>query len=49
MSLNETYSRLLGGKHLSDMFPITNGSKLRRCFIGFALNNFPLLYAIRRV
>jgi len=27
MYLNETYSRVRGGKHLSDMFPITNGLK----------------------
>ena len=25
--LNEAYSRVHGGKHLSDMFPITNGLK----------------------
>jgi hypothetical protein len=27
MCLNETYSRVLVGKHLSDMFPIKNGLK----------------------
>ena len=28
MCLNETYSRVRVGKHLSDMFPIKNGLKL---------------------
>jgi len=27
MCLNETYSRIQVGKHLSDMLPITNGLK----------------------
>jgi len=27
MSLNEAYSRVWVGKHLSDMFPIKNGLK----------------------
>jgi len=27
MCLNETYSRVRAGKHLSDMFPIMNGLK----------------------
>jgi len=36
MCLNEKYSRIQGGKHLSDMLPITNGLKQ-----GGALN--PLL------
>ena len=46
--LNEIYSRVREGKHLSDMFPIRNG--LRQ---GDALSpllfNFALEYAIRRV
>jgi hypothetical protein len=29
MCLNETYSRVQVGKHLSDMFPIKNGLKQR--------------------
>jgi len=48
MCLNETYSRVRVGKHLSDMFPIRNGLKQ-----GDALSllpfNFVLEYAIRRV
>jgi hypothetical protein len=48
MYLNETYSRVQAGKHLSDMFPIRN------CLIqGGALSpllfNFAVEYAIRRV
>ena len=30
MFLNETYSRVQVGKHLSDMFPMRNGLKKRR-------------------
>jgi hypothetical protein len=48
MCLNETYSRVWVGKHLSDMFPIKNGLKQ-----GDALSplffNFALEYAIRKV
>jgi len=48
MCLNETYSRVQVGRHLSDMFPIGNGLKQ-----GDALStlffNFALEYAIRRV
>ena len=47
MCLNETYSRVRVGKHLSDMFPIKNGLK-RRCFIAL-LFNFSLDYVTRRV
>jgi hypothetical protein len=36
MCLNETYSRVRVGKHLSDMFPIKNGLKRGRCLIAFA-------------
>jgi hypothetical protein len=35
MWLNDTYSRVLVSKHLSDIFPITNGLKqgdYRHCF-----------------
>jgi hypothetical protein len=42
MCLNETYSRVWLGKHLSDMFPIKNG--LSPLFFNCALE-----YAIRRV
>jgi hypothetical protein len=41
MCLNETYSKVRIGKHLSDKFPIQNGLKL--------LCNFALEYAIRKV
>jgi len=33
MYLNETDSRVRVGKHLSDMFPIKNILKKKRCFI----------------
>jgi hypothetical protein len=48
MCLNETYSKVHIGKHLSDSFPIKNGLKQ-----GDALSplffNFALEYAIRKV
>jgi hypothetical protein len=48
MYLNETYSKVRVGKHLSDIFPIQNGLQQ-----GDALSplffNFPLEYAIRKV
>jgi hypothetical protein len=48
MCLNETYSKVHIGKHLSDSFPIQNGLKQ-----GDALSplffNFALEYAIRKV
>jgi hypothetical protein len=48
MCLNETYSKVRIGKHLSDSFPIKNGLKQ-----GDALSplpfNFVLEYAIRKV
>jgi hypothetical protein len=48
MWLNETYSRVRVGKHLSDMFRIRNGLKQ-----GYALSplllEFALEYATRRV
>jgi hypothetical protein len=42
MCLNETYSKVRIGKHLSDSFPIQNG--LSPLFF-----NFPLECAIRKV
>ena len=33
MYLNETYSRVRVGRHLSDMFTIKNSLKKKRCFI----------------
>jgi len=46
--LNETYSRVSVGKHLSDMFPTKNGLKqgdaLSRLLVSFALE-----HAIRKV
>jgi hypothetical protein len=48
MCLNETYSRVWVGKHLSDRFPIKNDLKQ-----GDALSPLPLIfaleYAIRRI
>jgi hypothetical protein len=48
MCLNETYSKVCIGKHLSDMFPLKNGLKqgddLSPLFFNFALE-----YAIRKV
>jgi hypothetical protein len=48
MCLNETYSKVRIGKHLSDSFPVQNGLKQ-----GDALSplpfNFALEYAIRKV
>jgi hypothetical protein len=48
MCLNETYSKVHIGKHLSDSFPIQNGLKQ-----GYALSpllfNFALEYAVRKV
>ena len=48
MCLNETYSRVQVGKHLSDMFSIKNGLKQRDILLPL-LFNFALEYAIRRV
>jgi hypothetical protein len=46
--LNETYSKVHIGKHLSESFPIQNGLK-----VGYALSpllfNFALEYATRKV
>jgi hypothetical protein len=46
--LNETYSRVRVGKHLSDTFPIMNGLKQGDALLPL-LFNFALEYAIRRV
>ena len=48
MCLTETYSRVRVGKNLSDMFPVRNGFKQRRCSIGIAFQ-LSLEYTIRRV
>jgi hypothetical protein len=48
MCLNETYSRVRVGKHLSDRFPIKNGLKQGDA-LSPLLFNFALEYAIRRV
>jgi hypothetical protein len=48
MCLNETYSRVQVGKHLSDAFPIKNGLKQGDALSPLLLN-FALEYAIRRV
>jgi hypothetical protein len=48
MCLNETYSRVRVGKHLSDRFPIKNGLKQGDASLPL-LFNFALEYAIRKV
>jgi len=48
MCLNETYSRVRVGKHLSDMFPIKNDLKQENAFFP-PLFNFVLECDIRRV
>ena len=48
MCLTETYSRVLVGKNLSDMFPVRNGLKQGDALLPL-LFNFALEYAIKRV
>ena len=48
MCLNEAYSRVRVGKHLSDFFPIRNGLKQGDTLLPL-LFNFAVEYAIRRV
>jgi hypothetical protein len=48
MCLNETYSKVHVGKHLSDSFPIQNGLKQGDALASL-LVNFSLEYAIRKV
>jgi retron-type reverse transcriptase len=48
MCLNETYSKIHIGKHLSSAFPIKNGLKQGDA-LSPLLFNFALEYAIRRV
>jgi hypothetical protein len=48
MCLAETYSKVLIGKHLSDVFPIQNGLKHGDASSTW-LFNFALEYAIRKV
>jgi len=48
MCLNETYNRVWVGKHMSDMFPIKNGSKKGEP-LSPLLFNFASEYAIFRV
>jgi hypothetical protein len=48
MCLNETYSKVRIGKHLSDSFPIQNGLN-KGDAISPLLFNFALEYAIRKV
>jgi hypothetical protein len=47
MCLNETYSKVHTGKHLSDMFPIQNGLKQGDALLPL-LFNFDLEYAIKK-
>jgi len=46
--VDKTYSRIQIGKHLSDIFPIKNGSRQGNA-ISPSFFNFDLDYAIRRV
>jgi hypothetical protein len=46
--LNETYSKVRIGKHLSDSFPFQNGLKQGDA-LSPQLFNFPLEYATRKV
>jgi hypothetical protein len=48
MCLNETYSKVRIGKHLSDSFPIQNGLKQGDA-LSPLLFNFALEYVIRKV
>jgi len=48
ISLNETYSRVWVGKHVSDMFPIRSGLKQGDA-LSPLLYNLAFEYAIRRV
>jgi hypothetical protein len=48
MYLNEMYSKVRTGKHLSDSFPIQNGLKQMEAFLPL-LFNFALKYALRKV
>jgi hypothetical protein len=48
MLLNDTYSKVCIGKHLSDSFPIQNGLKQGNVLLSL-LFNFALEYAIRKV
>jgi hypothetical protein len=48
MCLNETYSKVHIGKHLSDNFPIQNGLK-QGDVLSPLLFNFALEYDIRKV
>jgi hypothetical protein len=48
MCLNETYSKVRIGKHLSDSFPIQNGLK-QGSALSSLLFNFDLRHAIRKV
>jgi sorting nexin-29 len=48
MCLNETYSRVRVGKHMSETFPIKNGLKQGDA-LSPLLFNFALEYAIRRI
>jgi hypothetical protein len=48
MCLNETYSKVCIGKHLSDSFPIQNGLKQGDAQSPL-LSNFALEYAVKKV
>ena len=48
MCMNETYSTVWVGKHLSDMFPFKNGLKQGDVLLPLIFN-YPLEYFIKRV
>jgi hypothetical protein len=48
MCLNETYSKVCVGKHLSDTFPVQNGLKQGDALLPLLIN-FAFEYAIRKV
>ena len=48
MCLNETYSTVRVGKHMSPLFPVKNGLKQEDA-LSQLLSNFALEYAFRRV
>jgi hypothetical protein len=48
MCLNETYSKVCIGEHLSDKFPIQNGLKQGDALLPL-LFNFALEYGIRKL
>jgi hypothetical protein len=48
MNLNESYSRVQEGKHLTDIFPLKEWFEKRRCLFA-VLFSFALEHAYRKV